>query len=129
MNESRRRLCLAPKTLGDFGILGEMRMKDLDDDGPEEVCLLAHIHSGHATGAESSHDPIARARGTSEARQLVIGSLEGGAIEVGKRLLATLASSRRRSIPGAALRTEHRSASELHADEIIRRPRPRDLEP
>src|SRR6185295_14584495 len=62
--------------------------------------------------------------GTPERGELRVGLLEWSRRKLWQVDCATRAADRACPVPGAAIRTEHRSAPELEADEVIRRPRP-----
>src|SRR5262249_40431432 len=98
---------LSTETLGDFRIAREMRMQNLDHDLPLELRLLRDVDLGHSAAAVTAKNAISVSRRATEPRQLIVGALEGAALELRQRFTTAVTRRRRRSIPRAALRTEH----------------------
>src|ERR1051326_6446460 len=105
-----------------------MRVQHLDDDPSREQRLLGEVDVGHAAAPEATEHAIATTRGAAQLRELGIRLLEWGGDELREAGVAARARRGGGAIPGTAVRAEHDSAPELHANEVERRPGTAEVE-
>src|SRR5687767_2778759 len=103
-------------------------MKNLDHDRGIETHVDRVVDACHAALTHAMHDGVTTASNLTECRYGRIGRSLTLVGVFGHADAAPYAARCLGPVPASAIRAEHRSGSELHAHEVVRRPGTSDVE-